>query len=179
MSFSDDLKTPVERDWVDVDIVLSGNLHTLRFTALDGLTWANACDNHPMRPGVALDGAYGYDLRGLTIEAAALSGVLVDGDTTVPLVVEKVDPKHPDTAHVDEWAALFAKVDGQTFRRISDAIWVLNELIPQQAVEAAKKALAVSETPSSSPTDSESPLGGSSDGNPKKPSATSTSKTDD
>lgn len=174
MSFSDDLQTPTERDWIDVEIVVGGNLHTLRFTAVDGLTWANYCDKHPIRPGVALDGTYGYDLRSLTVEIAPICGVLmVDGEPTL-LRVEPLNRLHPEAPRVDEWADLFAKIDGQTFRRISDAIWALNEFIPQQAVASAKKALAASKTPSISRSSSGSPRGGSTAGNRKKSRSTST-----
>lgn len=179
MSFSDDLNTPTERDWTDVEIALGGNLHTLRFTAVDGLTWANYCDRHPARPGVPLDGAYGYDLRSLTVEIAPICGQLVvDGEPTL-LRVEPPNRLHPEAPRVDEWAELFAKIDGQTFRRISDAIWALNEFIPQQAVATAKKALAASKTPSTSRSNSGSPHGGSSAGSRKKPQSTSTTTAGD
>lgn len=180
MSFSDDLKAaPTDRPSEDVDIVLGGKLHTLRFHAVDGLTWANLCDNHPMRPGVTLDGTYGYDLRSLTVEAAPLCGALVEDGEETPLVVDDIDPRFPDAPHTDEWADLFSKIDGQTFRRISDVIWVLNELVPQQAVVAAKKALAASKTPSNSRSSSASHRGASSAGSRKKPQSTSTTTPDD
>jgi hypothetical protein len=160
MTFEDDLKAPIERDWTTVDIVVNGNLHTLRFEAMDGYTWANECDKCPMRDDVPLDGAYGYDLRKLTFSVAPLCGSRVE-DTNISMDAE-------------QWKTLLDRVDGQTFRRISDAIWALNELLPQEAVKEAKKALAVSVQGSPPPSSSASPQDDSSAGNQEKSSSTST-----
>jgi hypothetical protein len=166
MTFEEDLKADVEPDWVDVDALLNGTLYKLRFKALDGPTWANECDKYPMRPDVVLDSTYGYNLRALTLGVAPLCGARVDGDTTVDMPAQ-------------QWAALLTKVDGQTFRRISDAIWALNEYLPSEAVKAAKKALTDSETPSTSPSDSESLPSDSTGGNRPKPGPPTTTKTVD
>lgn len=179
MSFSDDLKAAAgPRDFVDVDIAINGNLHTLRFTALDGLTWANECDRHPIRPGVTLDAAYGYDLRALTVDVAPLCGMLLVDGIPTPLDVDPVNPQRPDAPRKDEWADLFAMIDGQTFRRIGDALWALNEYIPQQAVAAAKKAQAASRQSSKPASSSVSPRKGSSAGSRQKQPSTSTTTTD-
>jgi hypothetical protein len=154
MSFEDDLNAPLERISRDVDLTLGGHLYTLRFTALDGLTWANETDKYPMRPGIAFDSFYGYDIRALTEGVAPLCGVRVDGNTTTEL-------------SDDAWANLFARIDGLAFKNISDALFWVNELAPEQAVEAAKKALASSEATSSLPSNSVSPPEGSTAGNPE------------
>lgn len=178
MSFEDDLKTPVARDWSDVDVVLNGTLHVFRFTALDGLTWAAESDKCPMRPDVDFDRAYGYDIRKLTVAVAPLSGArLVDGEL-VPLRVDPVNPSHPNAPRVDEWGDLFARIDGHTFRKISDTIWGLNEYLPGEAVKAAKKALEGSGTPSASPSSSGSRPAGSSVGSRKKQPGMSTTTPD-
>lgn len=181
MSFSDDLNdTPTERDWADLEIALNGNLYTLRFTALDGLAWANECAKAPARPGMTFDSYFGYDLQALTKNVAPLCGVLVNADgTTTPLRVEPVNRIHPEAPRVDEWADLFAKMGGQTFRRIGDVLFELNENLPMKAVAEAKKARAVSAAPSTSPKRSASPRGGSSGGSRKKPPTTSTTPKDD
>lgn len=109
-----------------------------RFKKMDAFEWASECDNYPIRPTVRLDRAYGYNLRTLTIGVAPLCGVRMEGDTEVPL---RVDP--PKTkGRVDEWRSLFKAIDGDQFQRISDALFELNQYGPQQAVEAAKKALS-------------------------------------
>lgn len=155
MSFEDDLNAPVAKDTADVDVILNDQLYTLRFTALDGLVWAAECDKYPMRPDVAFDRVYGYNIRSLTVGAAPLSGARVDGDTTVPLSEQN-------------WRELFKRIDGAAFKRVTDAIWALNEYNPAQAVEAAKKALAGLGKTSASRSSSVSPRAASGAGSRKK-----------
>jgi hypothetical protein len=145
MSFQDDLNAQKSAaiPHRDVDVLLNGVLYLFRFKKMSGLDWASESDKYPARPGVLLDMRYGYNLRALTEGVAPLCGVRVDGDEEVPLIVETVSRENPDA--VDEWADLFAGIDGSTFQRISDAIWDLNEYGPSQAVEAAKKARPVSD----------------------------------
>lgn len=130
MSFEDDLKAEYEalKPTSDVDIALNGNLYTLRFKQMDGTEWADACDRAPVRPGVLLDKKYGYNLRFLVTLAAPLSGGRVDGDSVVPLTP-------------DQWRAIL-KGNGRNVSRIGDAIFLLNEYGPEDAVDEAKKASA-------------------------------------
>lgn len=130
MSFEDDLKAEYEapKPHEDVDVVLNGNLYTLRFTQMDGAEWAGDCDRAPARPGVLLDMRYGYNLRELVPVVSQKTGGRVDGDEVVPLTP-------------DQWRAIF-KGNGRNVSRIGDAIFMLNEYAPDEAVEAAKKALA-------------------------------------
>jgi hypothetical protein len=148
MSFDDDLaaaQTPEDKH-KDVLVLINKKPYTLRFRPMDGLEWAAETDLHPARPGVLIDSHYGYNLRTLTRAAAARSGVLVvDGEERTlrvdPVVVQLPGmPKPP--ARVDEWDSIFRAISGHEFQRITDAIWALNERDPQQAVEAAGKALA-------------------------------------
>lgn len=171
MSFEDDLNAPVERDTFNVDALLNGTLYRLRFTAMDGLAWARECDKYPMHADAEgrfdhFQLAYGYDIRALTIGTAPLCGVRVDGDDLIPLTD-------------GQWTALFAHIDGLTFKRISDAIFGLNDRFPQQAVEDAKKLLAASVRPSKRASSSASPRGGSSGGSRKRPQSSSTTVTDE
>lgn len=147
MSFDDDLDAQLARelDTVDVDVTVNGKLKTFRFTELDGLKWADLCDRAPARPGVLMDMRYGYDIRSLTTIAAPVSGVLVDGDTTSELSVA-------------QWAKLLKGQPGAGIQRIGDALFSLNEWLPAQAVEEAKKASAAESAKNSpSPGDSVSP----------------------
>jgi hypothetical protein len=143
MSFEDDLKAvqTVEKPFADVPVMVNGNLHTFRFTQMEGADWAAEADKYPIRPGVMIDQRYGYNLRALIKGIAPKCGArLVDGE----LVELRVDPpaaKGDRKPRVDEWAMLFKAINGFDFQRVSDAIWSLNEWLPQQAVEAAKKAL--------------------------------------
>jgi hypothetical protein len=147
MSFEDDLKTqetaPIPFE--DVDILLNGTLYVFRFKKMDAFEWAAQCDNYPARPTVLIDRAYGYNIRTMTMGVAPLCGVRLEGDTEVEL---RVDP--PKTrGRVDEWRSLFKAIDGDAFQRITDALFNLNQYGPQQAVEAAKKALTGSAAASS------------------------------
>jgi hypothetical protein len=138
VGFLEDLaaEKAAQRPTADVEVLLNGNLYTLRFTKLDGTEWAAEVDKYPARPGILIDSRYGYDLRKLVKGIAHKCGVLLDGETEVPL---QWDP--PGTKdRVDEWADLFKALDGHAVQRIADAIWGLNEYAPAQAVEAAKKA---------------------------------------
>lgn len=136
MTFEDDLKAEyeAERPHVDVEALLNGTLYTFRFKQMDGTEWASACDRAAARPGVLLDMRYGYNLRALAPIVAQASGGRVDGDTVVPLTP-------------DQWRAVF-KGSGSTVARIGDAIFLLNEHGPSQAVEEAKKGLADGSGPS-------------------------------
>lgn len=129
MSFVDDLKAEFEAPMPteDVPVTLNGNLYTFRFTRMDGVEWASLTDLFPARPGVMLDMRYGYNLRPLTLAAAARSGQRVDGDQIVDLTE-------------DQWRNLFKALPGASIQRFSDAIFLLNEHGPAQEVEQAKKA---------------------------------------
>jgi len=142
MTFEDDLAAvqSVERPWADVPVMINNHLHMFRFVQMDGAEWAAEADKHPARPGVGIDERYGYNLRSLIKGAAPLCGFrLVDG---VPVAL-RVDPivKGSKAARVDEWASVWKAISGHDFQRVTDAIWSLNEYLPQKAVEAAKKAL--------------------------------------
>jgi len=139
LSFLDDLTAaqaaPTPHD--DVEVLVNGHVHVLRFFRLDGYDWSCEVDRHPIRPGVRIDMTYGFNFRTLTKAVAPRCGVRLDGDTEVPLTDE-------------EWAALFAPkvLSGRYFGHITDALFRLNIVQPQQELEAAKKALA-SSAPSS------------------------------
>ena len=130
MSFLDDLteQKTAAPPTVDVDVTLNKNLHTLRFKQMDGLAWATAGDQHPPRADVAVDRRYGYNLRALVLAVVPATGVRVEDDA-----------EHELSAA--EWGELFAILPGAMVGRICDAVWGLNEYLPEQEVEAAKKAL--------------------------------------
>jgi hypothetical protein len=148
MSFEDDLaaaQTPEDKH-IDVLVLINKKPYTLRFRPMDGLEWAAETDRHPARPGVLVDTRYGYNLRTLTRAAAPRSGVVVvDGEERtlrVDPIVQQLPGMPKPPARVDEWADIFRAISGHEFQRITDAIWSLNEYGPQEAVEAAGKALA-------------------------------------
>lgn len=129
MSFEDDLKAqetaPVPS--LDVDVLLNGNAHTLRFRRMNGMDWSAESDKHPIRPGVLIDMRYGYNLRALVKAVAPKTGVLVEDD-----VEREIDE--------EQWKSLFKALDGASTQRVCDTVWALNEYGPQQEIDAAKKA---------------------------------------
>lgn len=169
MSLDDDLDAQIaaEAEYADVDVLINGKLRTLRFFQMDGLEWADQCDRYPARPGVLLDSKYGYNLRPLSRATAPLCGKMVDGESLVNLTKE-------------QWVKLFNGLAPASVMRIGDCIFNLNEWLPGQAVEAAKKALAAESAPNSASHEpSASPGADSSAANPEQSPDTNTTTTDD
>lgn len=128
MSFEDDLAaaSAAPAPFLDVDVTVNGNLYTLRFEQMGPAEWAAETDRHPARPGVLIDARYGYNLRSLIQAVAPLTGSLVEDGSTVP---------------VADWPALLKSIAGHGFQRVTDAIWSVNEYLPERQVADAKKAL--------------------------------------
>lgn len=147
MGFLEDVAAAqaVERDHVDVEVLLNGNLHVLRVTQMGGLDWATEVDKHPARLGVMLDMRYGYNLRSVVKQAGYRCTQRLEDDEWVSFRVD--DAKAPD--RVDEWADFIKVLPGSAVQRIGDALFALNEVNPAEAVEKAKKALRSSKGSSS------------------------------
>jgi hypothetical protein len=133
MSKLDDLlavRKAAKRETADVDISIGNGdesgLVTLRFTELDGLTWAGITDRHPPRLDVPIDIQYGYDVTGVVVDAASASGVLVEDDEELEVTEE-------------QWRDLWEQISGNDAALIRDAIWGLNVYYPNIRVEALKK----------------------------------------
>ncbi|RFA14556.1 hypothetical protein B7R21_06315 [Subtercola boreus] len=150
MSFSEDLRAAKSAaiPYLDVEVMLNGHLHTLRFRQMDGVDWTDAVDRHPARIGVAYDSEYGYNLRTLTKYVAPKCGTLVVDGKERKLRVDVADPAKPNAKLVDEWADLFKALTGHFVGKIGDTIYNLNEyrshVAVAKAVEQVKKALAAS-----------------------------------
>ncbi|WIE54229.1 hypothetical protein [Curtobacterium sp. MCBD17_003] len=139
MGFAEDLEaaktSPAPTD--DVDVQLNGKTYTLRFRKVSGPEWADAVDHSPARLGVAMDSFYGYNLRAAVLYIAPRSGVLLEDDNEVPLLVDLSDPKKP----VNQWDDLLTALGGYDFQRVTDTVYSLNEKSPAEVLDAAKKAL--------------------------------------
>jgi hypothetical protein len=110
-----------------VEVLLNGVVERFVFEQVEGKTWAAVTARNPAVGAGLIALRYGYDVHKVVQEIAPKSGVaLVDG-VEVELTT-------------DEWADLFAVVDGHSISLIADAIWYLNEWNPQQQIAAAKKA---------------------------------------
>lgn len=114
----------------------AGTLVTLRFRRLPGDEWNDITSRCPARLDAPVDVHYGYNMQRATIFAAPRSGVRVDGDTEVPLIVLDATP---DSPAIDEWADLFSVISGIEFARIEDAIFGLNVFEPTQQLNELSK----------------------------------------
>ncbi|MDP3209842.1 MAG: hypothetical protein Q8M65_11895 [Rhodoglobus sp.] len=153
MSFLDDLNaaTQIERPTADVDVLLNKSRYALRFTQMTGIDWGLLVDKHPPRIGtlgktegdkvdpVYVDLKYGYNVRAVVLEAAPLCGEVV-GEGAISAA---------------KWQQLLKALDGAAFQRVCDAIFNLNEIAPEKAVDAARKGPKPSRRSSSSPSNSE------------------------
>lgn len=170
MGFSEDLAAGKTKtaDHEDVDVLINGVQHTLRFHAAHGMAWADAVDHAPLRMDVGLDRVYGYNLRAAIRYIAPQTGRLLIDDEEHELRVDPITPSMTDeelAARVDEWDDLFGQLSGYDAQRVTDAVWGLNERRPQLAIEAAKKAQGGSGKSSTSPSASASLPAASGGGN--------------
>jgi len=164
MSFEDELDADLDAQLAAepffgfVSVLINGKHRKLRFTEMDGLAWADICNRNPprMKDGadplkpkqadiLPIDAAYGHNVLGASVHAAAVSGHMQSGEGWVELSPER-------------WKKLIRGLPGAQLREIADVIWNLNQWAPSQAVLSAKKALQVESALSSfSPDNSESP----------------------
>ena len=121
-------RVETERDTETVEVLIGGELWIFRFAVLDGVTWANVIAVNPMRPGSNIDARFGYNYDGAAVTAAPLSGVRVVDDESQALTAE-------------QWSKVIKALSGHDFQKVTNAVWLLNEIAPGRRVSAAKKAL--------------------------------------
>lgn len=145
MSFSDLLSSAkaAERESKTVDVTVNKELVSITFTELPGMDWATITAKHPPRLDAPTDLRYGYNVHGVCADAARVNAVVIYGGEPVVPVVDA-------EAKVDEWADLIGVLSGHDLNVVCDAIFALNEWLPQKRVEAAKKALTGSSKKNSS-----------------------------
>lgn len=115
-----------------IDVVIGDEMVTLRWTRADGKAWAAECARYPMRLGVKIDEAYGYDFHAVVMAISPKTGKqVVEGEEVA------LDEK--------QWQGIFAEgvLSGHDFEKIANAVWDLNEWGPQGRVAALKKASRV------------------------------------
>lgn len=116
------------------------SLVTLRFYRMGGDAWSDiAARAGAPRNGARVDGFVGFNVQAAAKLAAPLSGLCLDGDEEVKLIVA---PKTDDEPAVDEWADLWQTLSGTEVDQIEAAILVVNVLGPQSRVAALKNILA-------------------------------------
>lgn len=171
MSFDEEIeahaKAAEDLEFVDLPAVVNGKLRTFRIFKMDPLAWADAADRFPARSGVLLDRQYGYNIRPLSIFLAPTCVQILEGDTFT-----ETTPK--------QWKILAKTLAPRTVLQLGDVMWNLNDYMPEQAVEALKKASAAeSALNSESPENTESPAADSSAGSRKKSRSMSTTTKDE
>jgi hypothetical protein len=129
----------IEQEIAAVDAEAAEALVTLRFTRMNPWAWAEVTAHCTMRPDVALDRKYGYNYQEVCRLVAPLSGARVEGEITVPLIVQEATDTTPA---IDEWADLWDSISGHEVIRIVDTIFFLNEFEAENRIEQLKKALA-------------------------------------
>lgn len=111
-----------------VEVLVGGELVTLKFTELPGKQWAEITIRNPAREDVPVDIIKGYNVHAVTQLGAVKSGVLVGDDAEQEL-------------SEDQWRGIFDALSGADFQTVIDTVWSLNEWAPTERVENAKKAL--------------------------------------
>lgn len=110
----------------DQDVVIGGELVTVRVWPLSGPEWRDLCAKHPNRADSSFDQALGYNLTAVLADYPRV--YLVDGD-------EVTDAR-------EDWADICAVLSGPDLKNLEYAVWGINEYEPAQRLAAAGKASA-------------------------------------
>ena len=113
-----------------VEVLLGGELVAFKFTEMPGDEWSELTVHNPPREDVPVDQVRGYDVYAVTRRAAAVNGVLVDGDSESPV-------------SADQWEQIWPLLSAPDFQDICGSVWKLNEWAPRERFEDAKKASRV------------------------------------
>ena len=118
----------VETPTADHDVVIAGEVVTLRFTKIEPMAWRSLVALFPPRTGVVRDMnlGYNYDLAPSGFPAASVAVVGDDESVT--------------QFEGSQWAELFGTLESPDIFAVSTLLWGLHEYDPAQAVVAAKKA---------------------------------------
>jgi len=124
----------IVQEQIDTLTASASDTVTLRLTRLPGRDWSVLTSKAPPRPGVPIDGNYGYNYD-VVCEAAAryrnASGVAFG---------HRLEDGEPVEVAADEWDDLFDVLPGSEVAKIRDAVWVLNEYEPTQRLNELVKA---------------------------------------
>jgi hypothetical protein len=136
-------KSPADLIQEQIDELLglaADSLVTLRFYRMGGDAWSDiAARAGAPRDGAGVDGFVGFNVQAAAKLAAPFSGVRLDGDEEVKLIVA---PRTDDEPAVDEWADLWVTLSGTEVDQIEAAILIVNVIGPQTRVAELKNILA-------------------------------------
>lgn len=131
MSFDVDALISKARAAVDVvsptdqEVLLGGEVVTVRFWPLSGPAWRDLVAPHPARDGSPRDLGLGYNLDAVVPFFPKV--FLVHGDEVVNVAGEK-------------WAEICGLLEAPDLNHLAVALWGMHEFDPQRRMDAAKKA---------------------------------------
>lgn len=111
---------------VDQDVLIAGEVVTVRLWPLTGIAYRDLCALHPNRTNSEFDQALGYNLTAVTQSYPKV--YTVDGDDVVNVS--------------DQWPDICAVLSGPDLKALEYAVWGLNEFEPSERLRAAGKASA-------------------------------------
>lgn len=145
--------------YAEVGALLGEHLVSIRFRAIDPEEWARRTYESKPQVGVEKDQTFKYNVREVATQVAHISGYLVDEDGSEELIP------------AETWAELWPILSGPTRVDIFDAVFILNQGMPQMRTLEAKKARLHTRVQSADLLESsESPSSDSADGSPAKSS---------
>lgn len=109
----------------DQEVLLGGEVVTVRLWPLSGAEWRDLAGRHPVREGSQRDLGLGYNLDSLVPEYPKV--FLVQGDDVVNVA--------------DKWASICGLLAAPDLNYLAAALWGMHEFDPQRRLDAAKKAL--------------------------------------
>lgn len=109
----------------DQEVLLGGEIVTVRFWPLTGAAWNELTASHPPRDGVIRDLGLGYNL-----------------DEVVPAYPKVFFVKGDDVVNVAEkWAEICSVLEAPDLTNLAAALWGMHVFDNGRRMEAAKKAL--------------------------------------
>ena len=130
-------KSPAEEIQERIDGLAAeaeSSTETIRVYRMPGRDWVNLTSKCPVRPEVAVDRVYGYNID------AVIEGSLryrdPRTDATYAFRMEEGTPVEVSDA---EWDDLFSVISGREYALIRDAVFELNEYEPQERLNSLVK----------------------------------------
>lgn len=118
-----------QQEHVDVDIVLGGEVITVRLTRIPPVEYKQIVGTFPPHDTSHAEKFYGFSVYEATPALVKASATVLDGDKTVEMSNE-------------QWDEVFSVIAAEEVEAFADAVIALNVLSPFQKRAQAKKARA-------------------------------------
>jgi hypothetical protein len=118
----------------DLAAEAASSTETIRVYRMPGRDWVNLTSKCPVRPDVAIDAIYGYNVD-MVIEAS----LRYRDPSTNATYAFRLEDGQPVEVTDDEWTDLFSIISGREYALLRDAVYVLNEYEPQQRLHELVK----------------------------------------